>query len=299
MPKICYKPHRFNKKTRRLLSLANQIIAEYDNQGFDLTLRQLYYQLVARDIIPNKQSEYKRLGQIISDARRAGVVDWGAIVDRTRSLKSNPHWDTIADILETTEHAFQVDKWAEQKYRPEVWVEKDALIGVVARACEPLDVAYFACRGYSSDSEMWRAACRCNDYYFDQDQQLHLIHLGDHDPSGIDMTRDIEDRFQLFNADVTVARIALNLDQIEKYKPPPNPAKKTDSRWRKYVDEYGITDSWELDALEPQVILDLITEEIESVRDDDLWQQKVSEENTGKAELRDMRLSYNKKGDQR
>lgn len=292
MPKICYTSHRFNEKSINLLDLANQVIIEYGDQGFDLTLRQLYYQLVARDIIPNEQREYKRLGTIISKGRRAGLIDWDAIVDRTRNLKSNSHWDTPADILETTERAFQVDKWAGQEHRPEVWVEKDALIGVVARACEPLDVAYFACRGYSSDSEMWRAAQRCNDYHFDQDQQLYLIHLGDHDPSGIDMTRDIEDRFNLFESYPTVTRIALNFDQIGQYNPPPNFAKETDTRWQKYVNKYGITDSWELDALEPQVIVDLITNEIESVRNNALWQEKVNEENAGKAALREMRLNY-------
>lgn len=294
MPKICYTEHRFSHKTNSILQLANQIIADYAAQGFDLTLRQLYYQLVSRDIIPNQQREYKRLGQIVSDARRAGVIDWYAIIDRTRNLRANSHWDSPAEILKSAEQSFQVDKWAGQRYRPEVWVEKDALVGVVAKACGPLDVAYFACRGYSSDSEMWRAAQRCLDYA-EQKQSLYIIHLGDHDPSGIDMSRDIKDRFNLFDAWPTVERIALNYNQVEQYNPPPNPAKETDSRWQSYVDEYGVTDSWELDALEPQVIVDLITDAIENIRDDNLWDDRVSEENTGKAALRQMRLSYNGK----
>ena len=100
------------------------------------------------------------------------------------------------------------------------------------------------------------------------------------------------DRFNLFDALPIVKRIALNLDQVEQYNPPPNPAKKTDSRWKKYVDEYGITDSWELDALEPQVLVDLITDEVESLVDGDLWQARLDEENAGKAALKEMRLSY-------
>lgn len=291
MSKICYVEHKFSRKTETLLHLANQIVAAYAAQGFDLTLRQLYYQMVARDLIPNRQNEYKRLGQIISDARRAGVVDWDAIIDRTRNLRENSHWGTPADILLSAEQSFQVDKWAGQSYRPEVWVEKDALVGVVERACRPLDVAFFACRGYSSDSEMWRAAQR-GIAYGERGQRLYIIHLGDHDPSGIDMSRDIQDRFNLFWAEPVVKRIALNLDQIEQYNPPPNPAKETDSRWQSYVDEYGVTDSWELDALEPQVLVDLITTEVLAIRDDALWDAQVERENSGKAALRAMRLSY-------
>lgn len=293
MSKTSYITHKFREGTLNLIELANGVIQEYAEQGFDLTLRQLYYQLVARDIIPNRQSEYKRLGQIISDARRAGLVDWSAIVDRTRNLRGNSHWDTPADILEAAEQSFQIDKWVGQRYRPEVWVEKDALVGVVERACRPLDIDFFACRGYSSDSEMWRAARRCNDYHFEQNQTLYIIHLGDHDPSGLDMTRDIRDRFELFEAYPTVKRIALNYSQIEEYTPPPNPAKETDSRWFGYVDEYGTTSSWELDALEPQIIVDLITAEVESIRDDLLWYEKRDEENVGKEALKEMRLNYN------
>src|SRR5262245_657309 len=292
MPKICYIEHKFAKKTTQLLELANAIITQYAAQGFDLTLRQLYYQMVARDIIPNQQNEYKRLGQIVSDARRAGLIDWDAIIDRTRNLRGNSHWDTPADVLLAAEQSFAIDKWEGQPYRPEVWVEKDALVGVVARACEALDVSFFACRGYSSDSEMWRAARRLINY--EKIGQIpYIFHLGDHDPSGIDMSRDIQDRLELFEANVTVKRIALNFDQVEQYSPPPNPAKETDSRWEDYVSTYGTQSSWELDALEPQVIVDLITEEIESLQDTDLWKARVEEEKSGKAELRRMRLSYN------
>lgn len=294
MPKINYVSHKFNRATAELLDFANEVVAEYAAQGFDLTLRQLYYQLVARDYIPNQQREYKRLGQIISDARRAGMVDWDAIIDRTRNLRSNPHWSSPASILHAAEQSFAVDKWEGQEYRPEVWVEKDALVGVVQRAAEALDVSYFACRGYSSDSEMWRAAQRCIRYE-DNGQKLYIIHLGDHDPSGLDMSRDIEARFNLFEAWPVVKRIALNFNQVQQYNPPPNPAKETDSRWSEYVDKYSTYSSWELDALEPQTLVDLITAEVEALRDDDLWQEKVDEENEGRAALRKMRLDYTSK----
>ena len=92
MSKICYVAKRFNRSSTVIIDRANEIIDEYTAQGFDLTLRQLYYQLVSRNFIANKDSEYKRLGSIISDARLAGLIDWQAIIDRTRNLRSNGHW---------------------------------------------------------------------------------------------------------------------------------------------------------------------------------------------------------------
>src|SRR5215831_12213193 len=97
--KIRYKQNRLGVAKLATINQANRILEEYAAQGYDLTLRQLYYQFVSRDLIPNRQSEYKRLGGIINDARLAGLVDWDAIVDRTRSIRSLPHWHDPAAIV--------------------------------------------------------------------------------------------------------------------------------------------------------------------------------------------------------
>jgi len=264
-----------NLSDRKLdvIDQANKIIEEYQDQGFDLTLRQLYYQFVARDLIPNKQSEYNKLGNIISDGRLLGLIDWNAIVDRTRHVRSNSHWESPKEVIEICANQYQIDKWENQETRVEVWIEKDALIGVIEGVCSRNDVPYFSCRGYTSQSEMWRASCRLLDY----DQNIVIIHLGDHDSSGIDMTRDIQDRMNLFDSGATVERIALNYDQIEQYNPPPNPAKITDPRAKKYIEEFGAS-SWELDALEPSVMDDLVQSKIDEYRDMDLWGKMVRRE---------------------
>lgn len=218
MSKICYLDRRFHRTSMVIVDRANQIIEEYAEQGFDLTLRQLYYQFVSRNYIANENSEYKRLGSIISDARLAGLIDWLAITDRTRNLRSNSHWDDPADIIDSAAKSFAVDKWSDQPYRPEVWIEKDALVGILESACKPLDVSFFSCRGYTSASEMWVAAQRLLGYE-DHEQQPVIFHLGDHDPSGIDMSRDILDRLGLFGVKVEFCRIALNMDQVQQYRP--------------------------------------------------------------------------------
>src|SRR6267142_4902679 len=160
MPKIKYQDINLSDGSLALVKKCNEIIREYQAQGFVLTLRQLYYQLVSRDIIANKQSEYKRIGSIVNDARLAGLIDWTAIEDRTRELRGLPHWTDPAEIVASCAAQFHVDLWRGQNYRPEVWIEKDALVGVIEGVCNELDVPYFSCRGYTSQSEMWGGAMR-------------------------------------------------------------------------------------------------------------------------------------------
>lgn len=272
--KYTYINKAFRQSTLDLINQGNTIIDEYLSDGLTLTLRQLYYQFVARSIIPNNQKEYNRLGSIISDARLAGLIDWDAIEDRTRNLQSNSHWANPGEIIRSAAYGFRVDHWEGQDYRPEVWIEKEALIGVIANICEDLDVDYFACKGYISQSEMYRAAQRTFD-----NQDHVIIHLGDHDPSGIDMTRDISDRFGVFEStNYQVIRIALNMDQVEDHQPPPNPAKMTDSRFNGYIVKYG-NDSWELDALDPRTLRDLIEKTVLQYRNEETYQKVIEKEN--------------------
>lgn len=280
MPKIAYIDRTFKVDTQAIIDQANVIIDDYATEGFMLTVRQLYYQFVARELIPNTMRSYKRLASIINDGRLAGQIDWEAIEDRTRNLDMSPHWDSPADILRVCAKQFALDKWLGQDYRVEVWIEKEALAGVIEPVCRGLDVPYLACRGYVSQSEMWVAAERLR-RYMSQGQTPVIVHLGDHDPSGIDMTRDIRDRLDLLGADpnghLVVNRIALNMDQVEQYSPPPNPAKTTDSRFNGYADQHG-TSSWELDALEPRVLAKLITETVTGYRNEDHWLDQAARE---------------------
>lgn len=282
--KRAYRHVNFRADTLAVIEYVNKILDEYEAQGFEsLTLRQVYYQLVARDMIPNRVREYDRLGSIINKARLAGLIDWLSITDRTRNLRSLAHWSDPSEILEASAKQYRIDKWARQEYRPEVWIEKDALIGVIAGVCDELDVPYFSCRGYTSQSEMWLAAQRLHGYLREGQTPL-ILHFGDHDPSGIDMTRDIRDRLEMFMGGTDVERLALNFVQVEEFSPPPNPAKETDSRFEGYRSEYG-DESWELDALNPTVLASLIRDSVELYRDDDLWEEAEQEETEARARL--------------
>ena len=313
MAKIEYQGWKPGSEAREAIAQANAICREYQLAGYDLTLRQLFYQFVSRDLIPNSQQSYKRLGDIINKARLAGLMDWNYIIDRTRNLQSLSHWSTPGEIIRSAAQSFALDKWRNQPTRVEVWVEKEALAGIVSQAADRYDCAWFSCRGYVSQSELWGAAQR-HLKYLKAGQRIVVVHLGDHDPSGIDMTRDITDRLMMFITQdwlnqkmpessgapfvyeilkhltdyldngphginsgdhagrdpLTVNRIALNMHQVEEYDPPPNPAKLTDSRAPDYVSLYG-DDSWELDALSPEVLDNLISDAIQEVIDQDLF----------------------------
>jgi hypothetical protein len=281
-----------------VLEKANAIITDYQAQGYDLTLRQLYYQFVSRGYLANTEQNYKRLGSIMDNARMAGLVDWSAIVDRTRTVKGNQHWSSPEQIIQAVGSSYRTDRWEGQHTRVEVWVEKEALAGIVGQVARELDVNYFACRGYVSSSAMYRAAQRIF-WHMDDGANVVVVHLGDHDPSGIDMTRDNGDRLRLMVTEnwrqdtgrstfdmpeFTIRRVALNMDQVRTYDPPPNPAKMTDSRAADYVSWYGGS-SWELDALDPTVLADLIRSEVLSHRDEELYARRAAADEEVRADL--------------
>nr|WP_312579555.1 hypothetical protein [Sedimentibacter sp.] len=292
MPKISYIDKSFRRDKLQLIDKINEVIRNYMMQGYSLTLRQVYYQLVARAMIENNEKSYKNVGNLISDARLVGLIDWNSIEDRTRNMRGNSHWSTPGSIVESAAYSYHLDHWEGQNYYVEVWVEKDALIGIVGQICEQLDVNFFSCRGYVSQSEMWSAAQRLKRRQ-DQGQNVVLLHLGDHDPSGKDMSRDIQDRLRIFEAyNVEFQRLALNMNQIDKYNPPPNPAKLSDSRATQYINEFGY-DSWELDALEPQVISDLIERNVKKYRNEKLYNEILKQEKREKGLLSDISANWN------
>lgn len=286
--KIPYIQKRFSPSHRLVINQANKIIEEYQAINLVLTLRQLYYQFVSRDWLPNKLESYNLLKNVMTDARLAGQVDWLAIEDRTRNLKAASHWNKPADIVQACSKQYRIDRWAEQPLRIEVWIEKEALAGVLESPCYDLDVPFFACKGYTSTSEMWAASQRLLDYVEFQGQNVVIIHLGDHDPSGIDMTRDIEDRLKIFlnwrMDHVKVDRIALNMDQVTQYNPPPNPAKTTDVRFKDYQALYG-DESWELDALNPSTLVNLVRSKIEAYWDSKAMKAAIASEEKDRTSL--------------
>ena len=232
---IPYKPHT---ATLKVVEQVNAIIGEYLAQGFALTLRQLFYQFVARALLENLFNEYKRLGRIVRDARDGGLVDWDAIEDRTREVNTHTFWTNPTGIIRAAAHPLQ----------------------------------YQAGKRFAK--------------YLDQGLIPLVLHLADHDPNGIDMTRDNIERLALYTrAEVEVRRVALNMDQVREYNPPPSFAKETDKRFAAYVREFGTRECWELDALSPTIIADLIRAEVEGLIDRPPWDAVKAKEKRGRGLL--------------
>lgn len=277
-----YEPEKkLGKETEFFIGHCNKIIAEYESKGHMLTVRQIFYQCVARGITGGENSlrMYNKIQSALNVGRMQGLVSWTAIEDRERSLMGLDYYESVVELLKTARNSFRLDLWHNQAFRPEVWVEKKALVGVIGNICNRLRVNFFACKGYNSQSEQWAAGRRFASY-IQKGQRPIVFHLGDHDPSGIDMTRDNRDRLSVFaGVPIMVQRLALNMPQIEELNPPPNPAKLSDSRAEEYISRFGES-SWELDALDPLYIENLIEQAILKIRDPDLWNDALAEENT-------------------
>lgn len=309
MPKIAYVENRFQKATLETIDKANKIIDDWRAKGFTLTVRQIYYRFIALDLFPaswidddynrkhglppgtkNTLRNYKRLIDILVIGRLGGLVDWNAI-DRTRGLRGMQHWDDTQEYIASVRHAYRLDKWGSQKTRFELWFEKDALSGIAEHIAtqDDLDVQFFSSRGYNSESAMWGAAQRLNYHREKLGQETIILQFSDHDPSGIDIGRDITDRFALFNCPVTVKRMALTIAQVRKFKLPPNPAKENDIRFAGYVKKFG-KESWEMDALEPDYMEEITRKEILKHRDAKDWEAKKAIEDTQRELIRRTKL---------
>lgn len=285
MPKICYVEKKFSADHEAIITKANQLIAAFAKDNIDPTLRQVYYQFVSLNLIANSLNSYNRLGGIIAEARLAGRIDWDAITDQTRNVVRNSHWDNPGDIVNACARSYDMDTWVGQKYRPWCLIEKDALSSVFLAPCRELDVPLLSCRGYLSASEAWSTGRRMKEQIEDGQTPI-VLHFGDHDPAGLDMSRDLRERLSMFaEDDIELTRVALNMDQIEEYRPPPNPGKTTDSKFKKYQELYGDM-SWELDALSPTVLRDLLRGEIEKLVDEDLRQERLDLKEKHKGILR-------------
>lgn len=306
-----FEPTALSESSKVLIRQAIEIVDDYRTRGFILTLRQLYYQLVSKALIPNTEQSYKRVGSIISDARLCGYIDWSMIEDRGRSCAVPNHLDDPEDIMDRCVDWFSKDLWEDQPWWILVMIEKDALSGFFDTVCSEAGVTFAANKGYSSSSQMLRIG-KDIESQMRNGKDICIYYLGDHDPSGLDMTRDVEERLKLFSGytfwaprktkdedkdywdkaitglnprhfqlyrnakyedrKFEVNRLALTMDQINEFNPPPNPAKVTDSRAKNYIELYG-EDSWELDALDPDVMVSLVTDGIAALKDDELWEE--------------------------
>lgn len=273
-----FQEENWRGETEALVMTAEQITDDYLRRGFTLSLRQLYYQFVARNELANLQSNYEMLGDVVTKARLAGRIDWDAIVDRNRQTVNHRYWESPAQAVEDASRDFRIDKWLDQPNYIEVVIEKAALEGVIQSPCLELEVPFTSSRGYSSSTLLYDMAHRIRERSLRGNKSCHIINLGDLDPSGVDITRDLQDRLSLMSqVPVYVHRVALDRKQVDQYHCPPNPAKLSDSRFEAYKAVHG-SQSWELDSLSPEVLSDIVRKSVLMFRDEPKWKASRGKE---------------------
>ena len=278
-----YKEWKPQAKSLKLLDDLSGVVRDFKERGFyPLSLRQVYYQAVARGFIPNTESSYNKMGYLLRQAREAGLWDWDDVEDRNRALIENVHFDDPRDRLYYAARSYAIDKRSTQPIYIECWVEKAALIGVLEPVARRYDVPCFPCRGFVSSTANHLAA----DRFKAQGHRVRrvIIYAGDFDPCGFSIHESVADRQRMFGADVELIRIGLNEEQIAKYNPPPAPVKESDTRARGFIAERG-SSVWELDALDPEVIADLYAEKIEELTDFDLLRREAQREQEEREQL--------------
>lgn len=298
MAKQKYRSVNFRPDSLTKIDHMVSIVEEYQQQNLRLTARQLYYQFVSRDLLPNTPKAYKGLTALLTDARYAGLVDWDAIEDRGREPSTPSQWENISSLVESALYAYRLPRWKDQPKYVELWVEKQALAGVLAPIANQYHATLMVNKGYSSASAMKESAERIKKHTIKSQAEMDtlqdsiseaieehgaesarfktmmreefgpelkkllrtpvILYLGDHDPSGEDMVRDIGTRLKEFGVMwLEVEKVALTIEQVRQYNPPPNAAKITDPRAGEYIKKFG-EHSWEVDALPPDVLARLI-----------------------------------------
>jgi len=257
------------------------VLRQYDTA---ITLRQLYYRLVSRQIFPNTENSYKRLSRMMVLARESRDLPINCLEDRSRRVlgRGDVGYTSAQDFLkqriaslQDSWRGFMMPRWEDQPNYILIGLEKDALSRLVSDIANQYSVRTFPTRGYPSFTYVHRMASYIRGRM--KDKPTVVLYFGDFDPSGVDIERDLTDRLRKYEAgDFKVRRVALTREQIVRYSLPPMPVKRSDARTPSFVASYG-DEAVELDALDPNTLKLLVARSIASYIDLDAWRKKEDE----------------------
>jgi len=294
-----------------LQAWTEEILEEHEAIDIRLTNRQFYYQLVGKDLIPNALEIYKRICVFLTDSRYAGRIDWDSIEDKERESKKPSDWENVNSIIESAIYSYRLPRWEDQKYYLEMYCEKKAGINTLKPIADKWHIHFGFNKGYSSSSAMYELSKRIGDQ-IEEGKKVRILYFGDHDASGLDMVRDIHKRLSEFltaghcvydilgddedDPNFQVIPVALTMEQINKWNPPPNPAKMTDPRAKWYIERFGKV-SWELDSLRPLELRKIADKSVLEFVDVDKYNVWIEREDKEKQALIDFgkKLSKEKK----
>ncbi|RAU92492.1 hypothetical protein [Paenibacillus sp. YN15] len=263
------------------------IVNQYKEERMQLTLRQLYYQMVSKNHIANSEKEYKGIIELTGNMRSSCVLELDEFADNTRFAVRYRYAEKVTDFLKEKLNAYGyvMDTRSGQPNYLEVWIEKEALRSVFKPITDEQDVPLFICRGYPSTSSLFQQAKAISRKMKKEKtiKNVTILYYGDHDPSGLQIPEAIE---RIFHEDyqmhyVHVKRCGLLMKHIRSFHLPPNPAKLTDPRAESYVREHG-GESWELDAVEPKELQRLVDRAINDYTDMEVKAEVRSKQSEGR-----------------
>lgn len=246
-----------HNKTVAILKAAIEVLTE----THPMTVRQIFYQLVSRQVVENSRGSYQAVSNVLVDARKSGEISWRWIEDRLRRPRTVSMWDDLADFADTVQQAYRRDVWATQPGYVEAWLEKDALSGIFEDLLKPYGVTLNVGRGYDG----WASIHNAADRYLNHDD-VTVLYYGDFDPSGEDMVRSLRERLEFFDCVPEIVKCALTSEDVDRYNLPPAMTKITDSRRAAFIAEHGDR-CVELDALPVDVLRERIKAEIQRCMD--------------------------------
>lgn len=238
-----------------------------------MTVRQMFYRLVSDGVIEKSENEYKNtVCRLLTEMRLAREIPFDWIADHTRWQRKSPSYSSIQAALRNTRDTYRRAVWNNQPYRVEVWLEKDALASVLVEETDPWDVPLMVTRGYPSVSYLHGAAVQMASW----GKPALVYYFGDHDPSGVDISRNVEARLREFAPDTPIyfERVAVNPEQIESMGLITRPTKTSDSRSKNFAGE-----SVEVDAIPARQLRAMARECILNCIDEDaLTELRVAEQ---------------------
>jgi hypothetical protein len=268
-----------NRKTTQLIVAAVDIL----DAESPMTIRQLFYRLVSRGLIPNDRKHYQLVSRVMTKARDDGRCSFDYIVDRSRPHYSPSVFQDAGRYADVVQNAYRKDYWATQPNHVEIWVEKDAIIGSIEPTTNKLGVTIRVGRGFLSTTKAYDIAV----HFQTIDKPITAFYLGDHDPSGQDIERDLYDRIQSYGSGYfDLQRLAIHKTDIALFNLPPLRIKDGDMRAAKFRRQHG-EECVELDALPPEELRRRIQDAVEDLQDHELWDRAIAVEKVELASIRD------------
>jgi hypothetical protein len=263
MPRSTKRVRRTKADLETLKTALYNVVAENE----PVTVRQAYYQLVSAGAISKTEADYKNIVvRLLGIMRREGELPFSWIADNTRWMRKPQTYSSLEDALDSTIATYRRAIWDQQDSYVEIWLEKDALAGVLFDVTAEWDVPLMVTRGYPSLSYLHTAA----EALSEEDRPCYIYYFGDHDPSGVHIPKKIEADLRTFapDADLHFERVAVTPAQIEKWNLPTRPTKRTDSRAKSFLGE-----SVEVDAIPPSRLRELCRQCIEQHIDQDVLER--------------------------